>query len=68
MSVSLSAGNGKADADGADEVLFDEEEMSAGNHLRTGTGTEGSVSGESMDESVASATGSRRSSRATQRG
>lgn len=67
LSVSLSAANGKADVDGADEVLFDEDEMTAVNHLRTGTGTEGSVSGESMDESTASATGSRRGSRATQR-
>ncbi|EPT00936.1 hypothetical protein FOMPIDRAFT_1121571 [Fomitopsis schrenkii] len=67
LSVSLSAGNGHADADGPDEVLFDEDEMSAANHLRTGTSAEGSTSGDSMDESTGSATRSRRSSKAAQR-
>ncbi|KAH9933336.1 Inositolphosphorylceramide synthase subunit Kei1-domain-containing protein [Fomitopsis serialis] len=64
LSVSLSAANGKGDTSEPDEVLFDEDELSAAGHLRMGTSAEESTSG---DESVASATGSRRSSRANTR-
>ncbi|KZT70732.1 DUF1753-domain-containing protein [Daedalea quercina L-15889] len=64
LSISLSAGNGKGDMDELDEVLFDEDELSAASHLRMGTSAEESTSGDSLDGSIASATGSRRSSRA----
>lgn len=66
LSVSLSTVNGRADVDGPDEVLFDEDELTAANRLRTGTSAEGSVSSDSLDEGTASAR-SRRSSKAAQR-
>jgi len=64
LSVSLSAVNSKGDTSEPDEVLFDEDELSAAGHLRMGTSAEESTSG---DESIGSATGSRRSSRANTR-
>ncbi|KAI0955186.1 hypothetical protein AcW1_006844 [Taiwanofungus camphoratus] len=70
--LSISLGNGFADgnakhgdADEVDEVLFDEDELSAGGHLRVGTSAE-STSGDSHDEAQSSSTThSRRPSRSS---